>query len=136
MTNDLAIGTEVWGFIEKPWAEGKTIIAKEGYVWLTRWETNKPYIITKFFDNKGNLLGIYCDITKPVRRTKEGFEFDDIYLDVWQIPGYKPIILDEDELSEAVKLGYISTEAANEARIVAEGLVKVLNQPANNVTSF
>jgi predicted RNA-binding protein associated with RNAse of E/G family len=136
INDNLAIGTEVWGFLEKPWAEGNTIIAKEGYVWITRWETNKPYVITKFFDNSNNLVGIYIDVTKPVRRIADGFEFDDMYLDVWQTPGTSPTILDEDELSEALTAGFINTKDVTNARIVAKELVRELGQPNNKLSSF
>lgn len=136
INNDLAIGTEVWGSLDKPWTEGNIIIAKEGYVWITRWETNKSYVTTKFFDGLNNLVGVYIDVTKPVRRTANGFEFDDMYLDVWQIPGTSPTILDEDELSEAFTAGFIDIKDVTEAKIVAERLVKILSQPINNLTTF
>jgi len=132
----LAIGTEVWGHIEEPWTEGETVIAQEGYTWLTRWETNKPYVITKYFDSSNKLVGIYCDINKPVRRNADGFEFDDLYLDVWQKADEEPIILDEDELSEAVSAGFIDTDEANEAKKVAEYLVKLLLGPEDDLFLF
>ncbi|MDO8649708.1 MAG: DUF402 domain-containing protein [Candidatus Berkelbacteria bacterium] len=122
----LAYGTETWGELEKPWRQDNTIIALPGYVWRTRWEVGKPYIINKYLDDKGELIGIYCDITRPVEKTEDGFAFDDLYLDVWQIQGGEPVILDEEELEDAVKAGYISLEEASTARSEAEKVKELL----------
>lgn len=93
-------------------------------------------MITKFFDNSNKLIGIYTDITKPVRKVANGFEFDDMYLDVWQVPGASPIILDEDELDEALFAGFINIVDFNEANNVAERLVKILSQSNNDLILF
>ena len=126
MSDTLAYGTEVWGELEKPWKEGETLIALPGYVWRTRWEVGKPYIITKFFNEKGELVGIYCDICSPVEKVNDGFEFDDLYLDVWQTPGNAPVLLDEDELQEAITAGFLTAEEATEVRHHAVEVIQIL----------
>ncbi|HSX28432.1 MAG TPA: DUF402 domain-containing protein [Candidatus Saccharimonadales bacterium] len=126
LSDNLGIGTEVWNELEEPWQEGDVVIAEPGYKWVTKWETGKPYIINKFHNASGQLVGVYCDVARPIRLTKDGFEFDDLYLDVWQIPGKDPIILDEDELEAALEAGYISADEAAEARRIALFLVKEL----------
>lgn len=131
VSNNLAIGTEVWNEMKEPWSEGNTIIARPGYSWLTKWETGKPYILTKFLDENKELIGVYCDIARPVIRTKSGFEFDDLYLDIWLLPSGKPMLLDEDELEEAVASGYINRAEADEAYRVAQS---VINNLVNNST--
>src|SRR5687768_7395395 len=103
-----AVATETWGKLEKSWSESGTIIAEEGYKWVTDWEAGRPYIVTKFLDEKGEITGVYCDISRPVERVEGGFTFDDLYLDVWMVPGQEPVILDEDELKEAVEAEYIT----------------------------
>jgi len=124
----VAIGTEIWNELEKPWQEGDTIIAREGYSWVTRWEAGKPYIISKFYDAAGNLIGTYCDVARPVRVIEGGFEFDDLYLDVWLATGKSISILDEDELQDAVRAAYITVREAENAQRVAEELVDLLKQ--------
>lgn len=114
-----AVGTETWGELETPWTESGTIIAEPGYTWVTRWETGKPYIITKFLNAEGELAGVYCDISRPVERVGDEFTFDDMYLDVWMTPGQEPVMLDEDELKEAVQAGYITQKEAEQAMEVA-----------------
>lgn len=135
ISETLAYGTETWGELEKPWQQDDTIIALPGYVWRTRWEVGKPYIINKYLNDKGELVGIYCDISRPVEKTRDGFAFDDLYLDVWQIPGSEPVILDEDELEDAVKAGYISSEEADTAREEA-GRIKELLLTKPDILDF
>lgn len=125
-TGDKAIGTETWGEIEEPWTESGTVIAKVGYKWVTKWEAGKSYIITKFFNPQGELVGVYCDISRPVIHTENGFEFDDMYLDVWMVPGHDPVILDEDELRDAVQSGHITQGEADQAMKTALELVDEL----------
>lgn len=131
LSDAIGIGTEIWSELETPWQEGKTIIAKPGYTWRTKWERGKPYIITKFYTATGQLAGIYCDVCRPVVRTKNGFAFDDLYLDVWQIPGSAPVILDEDELQAAVVAGHITTAEAKTARSIAAKLVSNLQNDSS-----
>lgn len=119
----VSIGTEIWNSMKEPWKEGTTIIAEPGYVWTTKWELDKPYIITKFQDTAVNLIAIYCDVSRPVQAIGDGYTFTDLYLDVWQVPGQEPRILDEDELKHAVEASYISPEEADEARRIANDLI-------------
>jgi len=126
VSDTLAYGTEIWGDLEKPWQQDETIIALPGYVWRTRWEVDKPYIVNKFLDNNGKLVGVYCDICRPVEKVGDELAFDDLYLDVWQVPGNDPIILDEDELEEAVNAGYISFKEADTVRQNAEKVKQLL----------
>jgi predicted RNA-binding protein associated with RNAse of E/G family len=126
LTDTLAIGTETWSKLETPWQEGETIIANEGYVWRTRWEAGKPYLVTKFYNATGEEVGIYCDVARPVERIAGGFAFDDLYLDVWQVPGNPPVLLDEDELAEALEAGYINQTDADVAFATARQLLAIL----------
>lgn len=123
LSDTVGIGTEIWGPLDEDWAESGTTIAREGYLWYTRWEVGKNYIITKFYDINRNLIGVYCDISRPVERDGRGFAFIDLYLDVWYVPGKNPIILDIDELQEAVKRHYVAESEARYAYGVAKGLV-------------
>jgi predicted RNA-binding protein associated with RNAse of E/G family len=121
-----AIGTEVWNEMSEPWKEGETIIALPGYIWTTQWEVGKPYIITEFKDEAGKLIATYCDVTRPVRLVEGGFEFVDLYLDVWMVAGKKPVVLDEDELHEAVTAGYVTQEEAEKAEAIALKLIEII----------
>lgn len=127
LSDTVGIGTELWGPLDEDWAESGTVIAREGYLWRTKWRVGNNYIITKFYDTNRNLVGVYCDICRPVERYGKGFVFDDLYLDVWYVPGRTPVILDIDELQEAVKLHYVAESEARYAYGVVRGLVDRLN---------
>lgn len=118
--------SELWQEMEKPWAESGVIIANPGYTWKTTWEAEKNFIITHFYNEKGALVGTYCDICSPIIALEGEFAFYDWYLDVWQEAGKPPVILDENELQEAEIAGFISTTDAATARKVAQQLVEML----------
>lgn len=125
------IGTEVWNELEEPWREGSTIIANPNYIWKTKWELGKPYIITRFHDEGGKLIATYCDVSRPVKQIEGGLSFIDLYLDVWVLPGQEPVILDQEELDDAVKAEYVAPEEAIEAnRVATELLSNIKNNPA------
>jgi predicted RNA-binding protein associated with RNAse of E/G family len=131
ITNDLAIGTETWGQLEAPWVESGKVIAQKDYRWVTKWETSKPYIITKFYDDSNKLIGTYCDISSCVQRVENGFEFYDMYLDVWQTPNNDPVILDVDELEAALAAGFITPEEARDARRAAKKVIELIKNKPN-----
>lgn len=119
VSDSVSISREIWGEMGEPWREGSVVIADTGYVWTTKWEVGEPYIVTKFHDTDGRLVGVYCDVSRPIEASEGGFSFEDLYLDVWQAPGGDPVVLDEDELIQATEAGYISVEEASGARRVA-----------------
>lgn len=123
---NIGIGTEIWGPLDEVWREGSTVIADQGYLWRTKWEVGKHYVPTKFYDTNRNLVGVYIDICRPVERDGRGFAFDDLYLDVWYVPGRDPVILDIEELKEAVALHYVAESEARYAYGQAKSLVERL----------
>lgn len=136
LSDSLAIGREVWGKLEMPWQEGDVIIADEGYQWQTRWEVGRPYIITKFYDIRSREIGTYCDVARPVERLPNGFAFDDLYLDVWQPFGEKAVLLDEDELAQALGTGHITQAEAEAAYVASSELLAILNSGTIHLDSL
>lgn len=123
-SDGIIILTEIWNEMSEDWKEGEVVIARPGYKWVSKWQVGKPYVIVKYYDDKGSPIGIYCDVCHPVRKNDSGLEYFDLYLDVWQPNGgTKPRILDEDELQEAFKQGYISKEEFDFAHSVARELI-------------
>jgi len=126
VTNNIGISIELWGELSEPWRQGETIIADVGYSWVTRWEVGKMYLINKFYDADKHLIGTYYDITRPVRRVHNGFECEDLYLDVWQEADKSPVLLDEDDLAAALMAGYITEEETDQAKELANQLLSSL----------
>ena len=119
--------TEVWNEMpDGAWHQGDLTIAEPGYTWISDWEAGRPYVVVRFYDLTMRLIGTYIDITKPVRAVDGGFEYDDLYLDVWFVPGRAPELLDENELVEALAAKYISRALAKQARIVARNVMRMV----------
>jgi predicted RNA-binding protein associated with RNAse of E/G family len=124
--NDVIITTKQWEEIEKHWTQGDTVIAQEGYKWITSWELNKPYLLTKILDAQNNLVGIYCDICSPVQREGISFICYDWYLDVWKTATKPSELLDEDELASALEQNYLTPKEAQIAKATALFLMEAL----------
>lgn len=121
------ITKEVWNEMESPWVAEGTTIAKPGYTWFTKWEEGLSHTIWKAYDEEGNYVALYVDIGSEVKKNANGdYEAEDWYLDVFQPAGGKPVLLDEDELEEAVRLGYLNNEQANLAKREADKVLKEL----------
>lgn len=77
----------------------------------------------RVYDFAGELVGYYCDIIRPAKRTAEGLEIDDLFLDLWVFPDRRYLALDEEEFSEARKQGWLDDSAAVRAREELESLI-------------
>jgi len=69
----------------------------------------------KVYTLDGQLIGYYCDITRPLRRTAEGLEIEDLFLDLWVFPDGRYSVLDEGEFEEALERGWLEPELAGRA---------------------
>lgn len=79
----------------------------------------------KVYDLAGELVGYYCDIIRPAKRTAEGLEIDDLFLDLWVFPDGRYLVLDEEEFLEASNRGWLDDLTASRAkeelaRLIAE----------------
>lgn len=121
--------TEVWNDMAEDWKEGDIVIARPGYKWVSKWQAGKPYVLVRFYSDKEALIGIYCDVCHPVRQNEGGMEYLDLYLDVWKESGREePEVLDEDELQEALRQGYVNDVDYDFAHTVADELItKIMN---------
>ena len=103
------------------------IIAASGYwaIWFVF--KDKWFDIGKFYDESKNWLGYYCDIIKPIKRLMSGSRttlLTDLFLDIWITSDGVVHVLDEDELENAVRHGFISKGLAVKARSQVQMLVK------------
>lgn len=103
------------------------VIAATGYwaIWFVF--KGKWFDIGKFYDESKNWLGYYCDIVKPIRRLMSGSStslLTDLFLDIWITPDGEAYVLDEDELEDAVRRGFISKRLAAKARSQVQLLLR------------
>lgn len=95
--------------------KNKICIKDENYEWFEVYPDNGKYAITIIFDNNDNLIEWYFDISKNIG-LENGIPYeDDLYLDMIITPIGEKIIIDENELLEALKNGDITQEDVDSA---------------------
>ena len=82
-------------------------IKENGYEWFEVYPDNANYAITIMFDDNKNLIEWYFDIAKKVGIENDIPYEDDLYLDMIITPEGKELVLDEDELIDALNTGKI-----------------------------
>lgn len=101
----------------------------ENYIWYEVYPDNDNYAITIMYDDKGDLIQWYFDISKSIG-VKNGIPYEeDLYLDMLIKPNGEMLVLDEDELEEALKNKDITKE---DYELAYDVLEKLKNEYANN----
>ena len=88
----------------------------------------KNYIVAKFIDAQNKLVSNYIDITSKVIRIGDIYQAYDWYLDVWQTQNCRPVILDEGQLENSVKAGYLMMGMPYLLKTLANKLEKLENE--------
>lgn len=81
------------------------------YIFPGRW-----YEIGLFYDQTDAFLGHYINLIRPPTFEVTRWVVEDLYLDVWAPADRSPMLLDENELDEAVTRGKLAVEEADEVR--------------------
>ncbi|MFV1986076.1 MAG: DUF402 domain-containing protein [Gemmatimonadota bacterium] len=88
------------------------------YLWPDRW-----YEVGAFFDARGAFRGHYVNLVRPPTFAENRWTVEDLFLDVWVPATGDPVILDEDELTEAVERGWVNPEERSRVEGLAASLV-------------
>lgn len=107
-------------------------IADSGYTWVQYVPLQEKWCLTTMFDSKGEIVQWYFDITKENGIDSSGNPFyDDLYLDVIVLPSSEILLIDEDDLKEALNNHVITRDdydlAYGEANKIISGIAKDLN---------
>jgi hypothetical protein len=117
---------------EPLWKEydGRRIcLADRGYLWMQHYPEGEHFVVTTMFDPDGNVVQWYIDICKTQGLTEQQVPwFDDLYLDIVKLPTGELMLLDEDELEEAVEDGIILPKDADLARQTAARLLDAIRK--------
>lgn len=101
-------------------------IADDGYFWMQIAPEGKNWWLTVMVDDRKNILQYYFDITRSNFVMGRDSYFEDLMLDVVVLPNGENILLDQDELDVALKLGNITGEeyklAGDTAREIQDNL--------------
>ena len=108
---------------EPPIVIGGEVVLEEGadVVWFTfpgAWHD-----VGRFHRADGTFTGLYANILTPP--VLDGSEWDttDLFLDVWMSPSGRVLLLDEDEMEEALGQAWLDAPTAARAREEADRLV-------------
>lgn len=105
------------------------LILDDGYTWVQIVPLDKHYTVTIMFDDNKNIVQWYIDITNMNGIDSDGRVFyDDMYLDVVITKERRVILIDEDDINNALS-NYIITSgqyknAYKEARDIMDKITK------------
>lgn len=84
----------------------------------------RSYEVGSVYDEHANFLGYYTNFVQPPRPETAVWHLTDLFLDVWQAPDGPPRLLDEDELTEAAKRGWVGSEDVARTRAEAAAVLR------------
>lgn len=107
-------------------ADQKLTIADDGYYWLQLGPQGENWWLSVMFDPKREIIQYYFDITKSNVICGEESFFEDLMLDVAALPNGRNVLLDMDELRQALELHTICRSefdlACRKAEEIRKGL--------------
>ncbi len=113
------------------------LIADVGYTWLQLAFKDKFFWATAMFNEKGEFLEIYFDITGGnFFEDMTNPTFEDMYLDLALFKDGSIHVLDRDELDEAMETGVISKEQHTHAVETGEWLYAFLEENKKELVRF
>lgn len=114
--------------IEKPLRIHGRIVLEPGapIVWFTY--RGLWYDVGRFHLADGTFTGVYANVVTPVRMQENRWETTDLCLDVWKGTDDTVVVLDEEELTEAVEQRWVDRVTASAARETAETLALLARQ--------
>lgn len=116
----------------------KTVcLADDGYIWMQHLPSNDNYALTTMYDQYGNIVQWYFDIIKGSGVNKDGVPFyDDLYLDVVALPTSEVMLIDEDELQEALDTGDITKQDYDMAYEKANEVMRKITNKLGKLSDF
>ena len=115
----------------------KIKIVEKNYKWLQFAFQDKYYWLSVMFDEKDNIIQYYFDITYGnfIKNNGESWFFD-LYLDVVMQPDGRVLLLDEDELNDALESNAINKCQYDLARNTALKLIEDVTGRESELAAF
>lgn len=100
-------------------------LAGDGFIWMQHFPKDCNYALTTMFNAKQEVVQWYFDICNGNKINPSGIPYyDDLYLDVVLLPTGKILLLDEDELEQALKENDITADQYELAYFEARKLMQ------------
>lgn len=114
---------------------GKCIM-DNNYKWLEFYDYSSRIKLTAIYDENDEIIEWYFDIAREIGKYNEIPYEDDMYLDVVVTPNGDIILLDEDELKEALDRKEMTKEEFDEAYKIANDLIKKLKNNKEKLQEY
>ena len=108
--------------------EKEVCLLNSGYSWLQQFPLGKNHCVTTMFNEKGKIVQWYIDICYDIGTEKCIPWMDDLYLDIVVMPSGEVILMDEDELDEALATGVINKSMYEVAWKEAREIMNLIQQ--------
>ncbi|QOR35377.1 DUF402 domain-containing protein [Clostridium sp. 'deep sea'] len=103
-------------------------LVNNGYYWLLQYPKNENYCLMSMYNDKKQIIQWYIDIHSGYEIGPDNVpNYNDLYLDIAILNSGEILLLDEDELAEALESGDINEElynlANNEAHKIMQDII-------------
>lgn len=107
--------------------EQRVCIVDRGYDWVQHFPDGAHYVLLAAFDERGELVQWYIDVVGQMGVDERGVPwYEDLYLDIVISPEGETLLLDADELDEALRQREVTQSQYNFAWREASILLDVL----------
>jgi uncharacterized protein len=104
-------------------------LVNNGFIWIQHFPKDCNYALTTMFDEKHEVVQWYFDICTGNKINSLGIPYyDDLYLDVVLMPTGEIILLDENELEQALKENDITKTQYELAYFEAQKLIHIIQK--------
>lgn len=111
-------------------------MANDNYKWIEFYDYSKKYRLTAMYNDRNEIIEWYFDIARKIGK-ENGMPYeDDLYLDVVVTPAGEIILLDEDELKEALNRMEITNLEYENAYKEAEQLINKLKNNRDKLKEY
>lgn len=117
--------------------QSQTVLLDNGYKCLIFLPDNEKWCASAVYNTTDQIIEWYFDMTKENSIDEEGTPYyDDLYLDIAISPDFRIVILDEDELREALELKEISKSDYDMAHYTCNKIIKEIITNKDFLVSF
>lgn len=117
--------------------QSEKILVDDGYKGLIFLPDKENWCVSVVYNISNEVVEWYFDMTKLNSINEQGVPFyDDLYLDIAVSPNFKVVILDEDELKEALESKEISQSDYDMAYSTCNKIIKELIPNKDFLISF
>lgn len=117
----------VWGPGASTVQQGDTAIAGPGYIWFRFWLSRDQQVVEKYFDARGQALGMQIDVCMPlaplapklragpfaaVDKRLDGWSTADLLLDIWMAADGRVTVRNEAAFEQAVRDAALTSDEA------------------------